>query len=310
MLDWIDYPGLTRQEFPARLAWKRDPAIEVLHSTEGSSWPAYAGGGTAPHFTVDPRAKQARQHFPLSSAARALVAPSDGTHTNTGGAIQFEIIGTCVPDSPLPSVLDLDDEALGYLAGLMRAVADTTGIPLTTSVLWGPYPASYGATPQRLTPDQWATHTGVVGHQHVPGNTHGDPGALNVARLLELAGGGDPETPVSNPIPAPQPTALTGPIVIAPGVPAPPYPLPAGHVFGPKSGPAWIHSGFYNHRDDMRAWQQRMADRGWTITTDGLYGDQSGDVAEAFQTEKHLGVDRLIGPETWAAAWTAPVTRG
>jgi hypothetical protein len=217
MLDWITHPDLARQEFPQRLGWIRPPAIIVLHSTEGSSWPGYSGGGNAPHFTVDPRAHQARQHFPLSSAARALVAPSDGTHTNTGGAIQFEIIGTCVPDSPLPSVLDLDDEALGYLAGLMRAVADTTGIPLTTSVLWGPYPASYGATPQRLTPDQWATHTGVVGHQHVPGNDHGDPGALNIGRILALAGSATaPVTLVSKPVPAP--VAAPGPVVIAPGM--------------------------------------------------------------------------------------------
>jgi peptidoglycan hydrolase-like protein with peptidoglycan-binding domain len=309
MLDWLIYDGLTRQEFPQRLGWIRQPACIVLHSTEGGSWPGYAGGGTAPHFTVDPRARSARQHFPLTSAARALVAPVDGTHTNTGGPIQVEIIGTCDPrNGALPFVLDLDDGALGYLAGLLRAISDPTGIPLTSSVTWLPYPSSYGANGVRLTAEQWATYSGVLGHQHVPGNAHGDPGALNVARLLELAGAAPSVVVVDNPIVVPPPVPA-GPVVIAPGVPAPPFPLPAGSYFGPKSGPAASVSGFYSHREDLRRWQQRMADRGWAIDPDGLYGDQTAGVAHAFQVEKGLGIDSLIGPETWGAAWTAPVTR-
>lgn len=109
--------------------------------------------------------------------------------------------------------------------------------------------------------------------------------------------------------PAAPPAPPTGPIVIAPGVPAPPFPLPDGHCFGPKSGPDWQHSGYYNHREDLRTWQQRMADRGWAITADGLYGDQTAGVTKAFQSEKGLTVDGLIGPITWSSAWTLPVTR-
>ena len=89
---------------------------------------------------------------------------------------------------------------------------------------------------------------------------------------------------------------------------APAYPLPAGWYFGPQSGPRESVSGFHGNREHLRVWQQRMADRGWKITVDGLYGDETGDVAEAFQAEKGLTVDRLIGRETWAAAWTAPIT--
>lgn len=131
--------------------------------------------------------------------------------------------------------------------------------------------------------------------------------ALAVAGGTILAGShaGVP-TPVPAPVPAPAPA---GPVVIAPGVPAPPFPLPARSYFGPKSGPVASVSGFYSHREDFRRWQQRMHDRGWVIDPDGLYGNQSGDVCEAFQREKGLGVDRLIGPITWAAAWTEPITR-
>lgn len=92
------------------------------------------------------------------------------------------------------------------------------------------------------------------------------------------------------------------------GSDVPDFPLPNGSYFGPADGPRESVSGYYSHRDDLRRWQQRMADRGWAIDPDGLYGDQTGDVAEAFQREKGLTVDRKIGPQTWAAAWTAPVT--
>lgn len=91
---------------------------------------------------------------------------------------------------------------------------------------------------------------------------------------------------------------------------APKYPLPAGWYFGPRyplSNKASV-SGYYGHRDDLKRWQQRMHDRGWHITVDGLYGPQTHQICKAFQREKGLVVDGLIGPHTWKAAWTEPVT--
>jgi hypothetical protein len=91
--------------------------------------------------------------------------------------------------------------------------------------------------------------------------------------------------------------------------PAPAFPLPSGSYFGPKDGPAESVSGYYSHRDDLRTWQSRMAARGWKIDADGLYGDQTASITRQFQAEKGLFVDGLIGPQTWAAAWTAPITK-
>lgn len=94
-----------------------------------------------------------------------------------------------------------------------------------------------------------------------------------------------------------------------PGTKAPPFPLPAGHYFGPKSGPAESHSGYYNNDDDkFRPWQAQMSARGWTITVDGYYGPQTEGVARSFQAEKGLAVDGLIGAQTWGAAWTEAIT--
>jgi peptidoglycan hydrolase-like protein with peptidoglycan-binding domain len=107
--------------------------------------------------------------------------------------------------------------------------------------------------------------------------------------------------PPPGPVPKPQPP------VPGPAAYAPPFPLPRGWYFGPKSGPRESVSGYHSHREDLRRWQQRMRDRGWQIDVDGLYGPGTASVAGKFQAEKGLSVDGLIGAQTWAAAWLAPV---
>lgn len=59
---------------------------------------------------------------------------------------------------------------------------------------------------------------------------------------------------------------------------------------------------------NVKVFQGRMRERGWDIGVDGYFGDQTDRVVRAFQKEKGLGVDGVVGPRTWAAAWTAPVT--
>lgn len=59
---------------------------------------------------------------------------------------------------------------------------------------------------------------------------------------------------------------------------------------------------------DVLTWQARMAQRGWRLAADGIFGPKSEAACRAFQAEKHLVVDGKVGPKTWAATWTAPVT--
>jgi hypothetical protein len=59
---------------------------------------------------------------------------------------------------------------------------------------------------------------------------------------------------------------------------------------------------------DVRTWQAQMQARGWSIAADGIYGPASAQACQQFQSEKGLGVDGLVGPQTWGATWTAPVT--
>lgn len=85
--------------------------------------------------------------------------------------------------------------------------------------------------------------------------------------------------------------------------------------YGPKSDSDHQVSGWFNKKSDgtkgaegLFTWQKRMAYRGWKITPDGLWGDETRRVALAFQKEKGLSQDGLVGQETWKAAWTSPIT--
>jgi N-acetyl-anhydromuramyl-L-alanine amidase AmpD len=60
--------------------------------------------------------------------------------------------------------------------------------------------------------------------------------------------------------------------------------------------------------NDIKTWQRQMRQRGWDITISGAYSAQSAGVCRAFQQEKGLEVDGVVGPATWRAAWTEPVT--
>ncbi len=59
----------------------------------------------------------------------------------------------------------------------------------------------------------------------------------------------------------------------------------------------------------VRTIQRRLRARGWRITVDGIYGPRTEEIIRAFQAEKGLAADGIVGPRTWAALWTAPITR-
>jgi peptidoglycan hydrolase-like protein with peptidoglycan-binding domain len=60
---------------------------------------------------------------------------------------------------------------------------------------------------------------------------------------------------------------------------------------------------------DVNQWQAQMASRGWQVGVDGVYGPQSAAICKSFQSEKNIQpYDAVVGPKTWGACWTAPVT--
>lgn len=84
----------------------------------------------------------------------------------------------------------------------------------------------------------------------------------------------------------------------------------------PSSRTPTLHVDYFDRQHnarhgDVMVWQGQMRTRGWDVGpggADGVYGPASEKVCRAFQAEKQLTVDGRVGPNTWAAAWTAPTT--
>jgi len=104
----------------------------------------------------------------------------------------------------------------------------------------------------------------------------------------------DGAAPAPTPAPAPAPPPPPPPIPRPPAPSAPPW--PGTYLRNPTRG------------HGTAQWQQQMKNRGWNIVVDDSYGPASATICRQFQSEKHLEVDGVVGPKTWAAAWTAPVT--
>lgn len=161
--------------------------VLVLHSTEGYSLDGavatYRRTTDWPTATADWSARRKALHYTIDTSARALINAPGGVETNRRGrrVIQLEIVGFAAHMNLLP-----DDELAWLALEVIGPLCAAGGVELATHVNWEPYPASYGIhAPQRLTPIAWVGAAGILGHQHVPENDHGDPGALNVARILE-----------------------------------------------------------------------------------------------------------------------------
>jgi hypothetical protein len=309
MATWINAPGLSRQDFSSKGgSFTRPPAIIALHSTEGSNYPSaatYNNGGSAPHFTINPKQRSARQHFPLSMSACALVNKTGGVQTNRGGAIQFELIGYAKNIATAYNNGDWD-----YVATIVKAAADACGIPLTSTVSWVAYPASYGLkAKQRLSNAAWNAYRGILGHQHVPENDHGDPGNIwgpLSAALARVGAGTKPSAPSAPSKPA--------------GTPAP-NGVKDKRWYGTNS---YILARFATQLS-ARGWSVRLGQspyirdsKGNKIGTytyltqfgnDGIWGPEYQTLLAAFRKDQGLpGGRSMITERDWDAAMTGPVT--
>lgn len=168
------WPGGTFNDAPTRL---------VLHTTEGDTIDgaigAYRATGSWPHFTVDPKRQRRVQHYELDVSSRALLHRPGDPETNRAGTINIEVCGFATQTPAWPHEW-LDWLREQVTEPIRRAKPFALRAPLFVA-----YPASYGfGATQRLSWADWAVFDGICGHEHVPGNDHGDPGALDVTRLL------------------------------------------------------------------------------------------------------------------------------
>ncbi|MFE9441090.1 peptidoglycan-binding protein [Streptomyces sp. NPDC006602] len=199
------------QRFPgaSRANWYQDDypgtAMEVdvvvLHTTEGRSLPGYGGGSSAPNLTAVPdlAAKKLKwyQHFDIESSSRALVNKALGVETNTLNVCQVELVGTCDPKTHTKWKAagqahiywpDAPDWALREVARFLAWMHEEHGVALSGPKAWPAYPTSYAdGGDQRMSFAEWKGFKGICGHMHVPENVHGDPGAIDFARVVKYA---------------------------------------------------------------------------------------------------------------------------
>ncbi|MGB2711000.1 MAG: N-acetylmuramoyl-L-alanine amidase [Conexibacter sp.] len=147
----------------------------MWHTTETPGLPNYSG--SAPHFTLDPADGRLWQHIPLNQAARAL-KPGGPNFWNT---VQVELIGWAKETHTWP------DGRYARIAQLARWIEANFGVPRRTSVAF----QGNGATPHLPSAEAFKAYVGHIGHQHVPGNDHWDPGKLKIDLIL----GGDDNGP-------------------------------------------------------------------------------------------------------------------
>ena len=90
---------------------------------------------------------------------------------------------------------------------------------------------------------------------------------------------------------------------------APKFPLPKGHWYGEESSNSKNHSGYYaRDRTGIKQFQSKLKSRGWTISADGRFGQQTKKVVGQYQAEKGLKKDFAVGIKTWNAIWEYPIT--
>lgn len=179
MSDWCPFAKKVKANATGGSFVAGYPLRGVLHSTESDryvpSTSSYFGHRNWPHFTV--YGTDVYQHIPITTAARALANPAGGVETNRAGAIQIEVVARAAKPA-WPADLRVT------VAKLMRWIEEQTGIR-RTAPKFVPYPFSYGVhAKQRMSAPDWRSFNGWCGHQHVPENSHGDPGAIPILALL------------------------------------------------------------------------------------------------------------------------------
>jgi hypothetical protein len=188
MTNWLD--GYEQRPVPGVSGglWVIDlPDRVVLHTTEGSTiegaFDTYTKTRDIPHFTVDMGRRRKAQHLPLDVSATALEHPNGQPETNrVGRTIQIEFIGFA--QSP-----DYDDGDYRFLADVLVDIREAGVDFAWTAPEFHAYPppVRLGTEPWRMDIPTWQQFNGICGHQHVPLNSHGDPGAIDIGKLIRFA---------------------------------------------------------------------------------------------------------------------------
>jgi hypothetical protein len=146
----------------------------IWHTTEGSFASAaskFQTGADIPHVLISPSTGAVIQYLPFDCFSKALEHPSGTPETNRAGCRQVEIAGSAAAAATWPT------DYYRRLGALAVLIEHRTGIRRANY-----HTFKIGA--RRLTPVGFLRAKGHLGHEHVPNNSHWDPGAFRFASLV------------------------------------------------------------------------------------------------------------------------------
>jgi hypothetical protein len=178
---WLEGADIVRSPVngPAFLPF---PWRGVLHTTEGNTIQAAIdefrkNNNDFPHFTIDPNAGKIVQHISLSVGSRAL--GDKGVAANAAHAIQIEMVGLA-KDTPTWGA-----GKLAFVRSVMRQIEGLVPVPQRSGLQFLDAAGVNHNPKNRMNAGQWASFSGWCGHQHVPGDNHWDPGAIDIDTLVK-----------------------------------------------------------------------------------------------------------------------------
>lgn len=169
MSDW--HPDAKRDPYPPAGPFSVGGKKIVWHTTEGTSLPKYSG--SAPHFTVLVHTGELYQHVPISQASSSLEHPPGTAQTNKAGCIQVEIAEFARNSKDWP------DKYYEQIASLARWIERNAKVESKCSVKF-----TDADSVTRMSESKFTSYRGHCGHQHVPHNSHWDPGEFQINKVL------------------------------------------------------------------------------------------------------------------------------
>lgn len=129
------------------------------------------------HIVWNPVTGEIVQMIPANRAGRGLRNKAGGVETNRAGSvnIQIEVVGQAAHPFTTNECKNLD-----VIVAWLRTHGIKDVFPAGTPRA---YPASYGESNPQRSIESW-TKNGHFGHSQVPENSHGDPGMINVGKIL------------------------------------------------------------------------------------------------------------------------------
>lgn len=92
------------------------------------------------------------------------------------------------------------------------------------------------------------------------------------------------------------------------GAPAPAAPAASGEHPPPFAGRTLMLKTPPVSGPEAKAWLGQMRRRGWKLDNPDAYDARADEVCQQFQKQKGLPVTGQVDAQTWAAAWTDPIT--